>query len=400
MKLAAVARANGLSLAMADVFQTSILAQLSLRLESPNYTNHLTIDWEKETVLDEGLPRAIAGANSDRKPISVVLTGSTGFLGRELLRQLIENPWIASVHCLAVRPGRTLPGILSGSNKVFLHPGDLAAPRLGLSEMEADKIFSSIAAIIHNGSEVSFLKSYTTLHAANVASTRQLLELALHSAQNHSEGFKRTPSFHYVSTAGVGQLLRSNSFSETSLAAFPPPTDGFSGYTATKWASERVLERAADSLGVRVTIHRPSNITGLNVGDRDIVHNIWKFAHKLRAVPDLVAAGAQGAFDFVAVETCGASIIRSVLNRPQSQLDTHEVKYVHESGDTVIPFDMFGTFLAKEIGDKEISVLPLLEWVERATKSGLDELIATFLRQTNGAFQMPLLVKREERREQ
>ncbi|KAJ5998041.1 AMP-binding enzyme [Penicillium canescens] len=47
----------------------------------------------------------------------------------------------------------------------------LTQPKLGLSEADADMIFNTADAIIHNGPEVSYPKSYRSLKAANFEAT-------------------------------------------------------------------------------------------------------------------------------------------------------------------------------------------------------------------------------------
>ncbi|KAL2830329.1 hypothetical protein BDW59DRAFT_158657 [Aspergillus cavernicola] len=381
----------GVSVPLAELFQASTLETLASRLNGNKPAESDTIVWDEETVLDASLPPAIARRlqGHPEKELSVVLTGSTGFLGREIVRQLIAEQRISTIHCLAVRPGRTLPGDLGGSSKVVVHTGDLAAERLGLSESEAQEIFSSAAAIIHNGAEVSHMKTYHSLRTTNVGSTRQLIELAL----RHSiDSGVPTPAFHYVSTAGVGHLLGTLSFPEQSVSSFPPPVDGSDGYIAAKWASEQILAQASENLGLPLFIHRPSNITGPDIGDRDIIHNVWRWSESLRTVPDLVAAGATGAFDFVGVDTCAKGIIDTLLLPPSPDTLT----YLHQSGDTVIPVEEFREFLQRKqgaAGEVEVEVVSFEEWVNKAVQAGLDDLVATFLRGTKGAFQMPLLVK-------
>ncbi|PLB37634.1 PKS-NRPS hybrid synthetase psoA [Aspergillus candidus] len=376
----------GVSVPLAQLFQASTLESLASRIDGHTTAQTDTIVWGEETTLDTSLPPAIARCQDHSETdLSVVLTGSTGFLGREIVRQLVAEPRISKIHCLAVRSGRTLPKELVDSSKVIVHTGDLAADRLGLSASQAEELFSSAAAIIHNGAEVSHMKSYHSLRKTNVDSTRQLVELALRSS---IDAGVPTPAFHYVSTAGVGHLPKTPSFPEQSVSPFPPPVDGSDGYVAAKWASERVLEQASEQLGLPVFIHRPSNITGPDVGDRDIIHNVWKWSESLRTVPDLMAAGATGAFDFVGVETCAKGITDTLFEGSSAGT----LAYFHQSGENVIPVQDFRDYLQKK-QDAEVELLPFDEWVDKAVQAGLDDLVASFLRGTKGAFQMPLLPK-------
>ncbi|KOS21562.1 Nonribosomal peptide synthetase 14 [Escovopsis weberi] len=305
---AAIGNAFGVGISLADLFHASTLESLAGRIDcrSPNSHQTQKIDWKAEMTLDATLPIAKTVRHlmptPSEQPITVILTGSTGFLGREIVRHLIGHPLIARVHCVAVRQGRSLPA----SDKLVVHNGDLSARFLGLSEADAQDVFSTASAIIHNGAEVSHMKTYQTLRSTNVESTRQLIELALRTANDMGAP---VPSFHFISSAGVGGLAIAPEFPEMSVVPYPPAAEEPNGYIAAKYVSECLLESASRRLGLPVTIHRPSNISGPGVQDRDIVHSIWRWSERMRAAPDLVAAGATGAFDFVGVNTCAAGIV-------------------------------------------------------------------------------------------
>lgn len=96
-----------------------------------------------------------------------------------------------------------------------LHQGDLAAQRLGLSESAAETIFAEANVVIHNGANVSFLKPYAALRAANVGLTRELVQMAL---PHHVP-------IHYVSTAGVAQFTCRKIVAEVSVGSMRPRAD-------------------------------------------------------------------------------------------------------------------------------------------------------------------------------
>jgi hybrid polyketide synthase/nonribosomal peptide synthetase ACE1 len=210
--------------------------QSALLPETAHYDPHAplpigAIDWEKETALTDDLyDTEISSAPKDRRLAfkTVAITGATGFLGKEILRRMIDDVHIDEIHAIAVRRRVSdLPTIFSDA-KVQVHRGDLNAPGLGLSEAKAKEIFGETDAVIHNGADASFLKSYKTLSRTNVGSTRELVKLCLPS---------RVP-IHFISSASVAHLSGQPSFGEYSVAEFEPPGDGSDGYTATKWASE------------------------------------------------------------------------------------------------------------------------------------------------------------------
>lgn len=135
--------AFGIQIPLVDLFQDSSLATIASRLDkhgdTPSTTRKALLDWEAETALPpEGLSFDSLDSNFEPQTgsISIVLTGSTGFLGREILQQLVADPRIAIVHCVAMRPGRT-HGTLISSGKIESYAGDLSDPQLGLTDDDA-----------------------------------------------------------------------------------------------------------------------------------------------------------------------------------------------------------------------------------------------------------------------
>ena len=391
----------GVSIPLVELFQATTLGTLASRIANES-TDKLDgsveaqdgIDWDAETTLpaalasQEVLSRWQNPTKQLGRPFSVVLTGSTGFLGREILSQLVAHPSVTYIHCIAVRPGRTHK---ISSPKIISYEGDLYNPQFGLDDATARAIFSTASAVIHNGAEVSHMKSYHSLRTPNVQSTKELLRLSV------EYGTGEIPRFHYVSSAGVGHLVPAPSsqgielvdeFPPISLDDYPPPRDGSDGYVAAKWASERTLERAAAAIpGFAAVVHRPSNITGVGVGENDIVHSVLRFSAALKVVPQMTAA--TGAFDFISLETCAADIIRAVLSNSQTAQGT--VRYEHRAGETVVPVCQLGSFLAAQCNTRELQVLSWPEWVDKALAIGLDPLVAEFLRELDGRMRMPLL---------
>jgi hybrid polyketide synthase / nonribosomal peptide synthetase ACE1 len=137
-------------------------------------------------------------------------------------------------------------------------------------------IFNSADAIIHNGADVSFLKTYSSLRAPNLSSTKELVKLAL----------PRHIPFHFISTGTVGKLNKTDSLAPESLANFFPDPSFADGYAASKWASEVFLEKGNRQFGLPTFIHRPSSITGDQAGETDIVSNVLKFASIIKTLPD------------------------------------------------------------------------------------------------------------------
>ena len=371
------------NVSLPELFQSSTLEGLALKVQrdatSPTGSispttkpSILGVDWEAETSLGPDLISSIShskprrGRGDARRSLTIVLTGATGFLGRAILQELEKSKSIVHIHCIAVRQNFSNIALTMGrtSPKITYLSGDLSLPQLGLAEEEARLLFEDADAIIHNGADVSFMKTFQSLRAPNVKSTKELVQSIAH---------RRIP-FHYVSTAGVVHLAGLDTFDEDSVAPYLPPTDGSDGYVASKWASERYLEKANEQLNLPVWIYRPSSITGAGAPPMDVMQNVLKYSRDMEAVPDLT--GWNGYFDFIDVHSVARGLVSNVLfnKRPLQQ----SVDYIHPSGELVVPVIGVKAHLEKETG-KPFRVLTMKEWVAAAMTIGLDQLVAAYL---------------------
>ena len=414
----------GLSVPVFQLFQASTLGTMAALLhqqQTPtssgshdhgNDSNPLTtpINWEDEVALPPDLLEAANNpANDDpnlppppsHPPRVIALTGSTGFIGREILRQLLDNTTITKIHLLALRkpPSQlqsTHPTLFTHPN-VTLWPGDLGAPRLGLSETDATSLSATVEAVIHAGADVSFLKTYRSLRLTNVASTRELVRLAAP---------RRVP-LHFVSSAAVARLAVAarggeGGFGCESAARWYPPVDGGDGgaagededgYAVAKLVSEVLLERASAAVGLPVWIHRPSSVTGEGAGELDLMANMARYAGEIGAVPD--TRGWKGRFDFVRVDSVARDIVGAVLAGGEDGSGEGQlVRFRYQSSEVVVEGHDVQKSASIAGGGAPLEVLPFGVWVERAEKAGLDPLLALYLRRAaKGGLLLPNLLR-------
>jgi amino acid adenylation domain-containing protein/thioester reductase-like protein len=224
------------------------------------------VDLESEAALGFDVVPARLDPVVNLAPERVLLTGATGFLGAFLVAELLRQT-SATVYCLAraASPEAALQRVLENLARYRLRPpdaaarivgvpGDLAQPRLGLSETAFADLGATLDAIYHNGALVNFIQPYAALRPANVAGTREVLRLAC---------LGKVKPLHYVSTVSVfgdnSSAATARGFAETDFPVADAHIAG--GYTQTKWVAERLV-RAAAARGLPVTIHRPAVVTG------------------------------------------------------------------------------------------------------------------------------------------
>ncbi|CAA9957825.1 Beta-ketoacyl synthase domain-containing protein [Pyrenophora teres f. maculata] len=381
---ARIQQTYGVDIRLIELFECSTLEKMSLRIHQnlPGHPGNATIDWNSETdVPHEWTQDLQIKKKSDRNALRLVLTGASGFLGMQLLQSLVVRQDVQHVYCIAVRNPNKLAQLIQ-SPKISVFSGDLVRRRLGLSLADAAVIFSEADAVLHNGCEVSHMRSYTSLRPSNYDSTREIVRLALSY---------RIP-VHYVSSAGIGVYSGHASFPSASASPYPPPSNtgatSVDGYNACKWASERFLEKTCELVSdFKATIYRPTSILRGNdavdlesiiLACKDIWDNnptspapdLWQelfhFSLKLRAVPTSFAI--QGVVNFVSTSTVVNGILATLLQSdPEYEDRGPRIRYINFAGPTNMPLDGWQEAIKKHIGE-DIATLPIMSGLSRPNR--------------------------------
>jgi thioester reductase-like protein/aryl carrier-like protein len=210
------------------------------------------------------LPRDLAnsGVNHDLDKYSIAITGTTGFLGAQLLAKLSENPRISRIYCLNRSLISTARGIFgqrsqpSTAEVVFLRI-NFASPKLGLSTEDYTRLLEDCTIIVHNAWHVDFNLALPSFEE-NVRSTKQLISLSATS--------KLRPRIVFISSiSSTGVFAPQDSPRKTIPEGIVEDlsTTMNIGYAESKHVAEHVLSRS----GVPATIIRmgqlaPSSIEG------------------------------------------------------------------------------------------------------------------------------------------
>ena len=446
IKLRSVIRsAFGVVISLPDLFKLRTLARMAARvapslkgLESEEVANDAQLDkmdWAAEVAAlfddlsssasipgvtdappaarqDKSIPPAsLSSSSSSSDPISVILTGATGFLGTHILRRLVADPRVIKVHCVARRPGRAITIV---SDKIVEHAGDLADPLLGLSPAMFADLAQTVDLIIHNGAQVSFLQPYTALRAANAMSTRTLCAMALP---------RRVP-IHFVSSAAVASVLRragppdSDSavgghpvLGPVSAASCFPDQRRLDGYAISKWVSEALLEKASAELGLPTFVHRVANLVGEGAPVLDIMGAVIGFSREMGSVPALSSGSRRlaqdpetgrvrdegrlrvlGAFDLIPVErvgkdlahialesvsSCASLCVSSSCSSPSILFST---AFFHHCSEEKVPASGLRAYMEKLDG-RPLGEMAVGDWLDSARVRGLPPVLFQYLDQ-------------------
>lgn len=405
----------GVKISMPELFHASTLTSMAALVESyadtsptngslpgtrpflgSGISKHGT-NWDLEiaSVMDS-LPRpgrVPSGADHqalvEGSGLVVVMSGATGFIGRHLLSHLVRDPGVAEVHCIATRPDENgNPRRLSSdSSKVVVYSGDLSDIRLGLSRAQSDLLAARAHVIIHNGADVSLLKTYQSLRRANVVATRTLCAMAIP---------RRLP-LHYVSTASVAKAMALEADEALGEVAASPGVpallDAIDGYAATKWVSEALLGKAAADGGLPVFVHRLAHVLGDDASELDATGMLIKYSFALGALPRLRHENVVGAWDFVDVEDVARGLVASAVEsaatsssrnggsgKALGELPTIALappRFLNYCADVKVPHGELRGHLEGMAG-KPLEHVELEVWLEAARQRGLHPLVHEF----------------------
>ena len=229
-----------------------------------------------------------------------VMTGATGFIGRNLLARLLERD--EQVFAV-VRPGsverlRAIGRRLGADDRLIVPiEGDLCEPRLGLSDADLERI-SGAEHFFHVAAVYDLAADATATGVANVDGTRHALELA---------GAAEVGCFHQLSSIAVAGRY-DGTFTEAMLdeaVGLDHP------YFATKHESERLVR---ETCPVPWRVYRPSLVVGRSDnGEMDKVDGPYYFfpwLKRLASVPNPmpVALPFDGLVNLVPVDYVAAAI--------------------------------------------------------------------------------------------
>lgn len=198
---------------------------------------------------------------SQKEIKSILLTGSTGYLGINILNQLINQT--NYIVFLLIR-GKSHEDSFCRINdkykkyfnqsldmylnsKIFIVTGDFSINLLGLSNDEYMDLVKHVDSVIHCGALVKHYGMYEEFYKINVLGTSNVLEFT---------NLTKLKDFHYISTYSVLNFSESKTESETRL---PDELVEANFYVKTKLIGEHEVLKFRRS-GVNANIYRVGNL--------------------------------------------------------------------------------------------------------------------------------------------
>ncbi len=326
------------------------------------------IDFAAEVRLADDIIPAAEVVAAVAEPDHLLLTGATGFVGAFLLRDLVRDTG-AVVHCLVrgaterdalarLRANLAYYRLAVDPTQIQIVLGDLAQPRLGLTEERFDDLARRLDGVYHAGGEVHWLRPYQELRAANVSGTEEILRLAARH---------RTVPVHHISTIGVFGAADAGEAPLRPADPTGPPEALDSGYRQSKWVAEKVID-IARSRGLPVSMYRVDAVCGDQVNGacqtRDFVWLSVRGMVQARSAPrDLGGAFRMVPADYV-------SGVVTALSRNEAG------GTFHVQNDTALSFATLVRQL-RSFG-YQIEDLDAGDWAERV-RADLDNVLSPLL---------------------
>ena len=285
----------GIELRGTEIYEYPTISELGAYLEERGPNMESRISLAEDSILDLDIsPRGAPRITRLSEASSVLVTGTTGFLGAFLLDELLRAAGPDTRFFCLVRDrdsgqGGSTNRVLdtlrfyglaghSAGDRIVPVAGDLTQPRMGLDNDEYRQLAEEVDLIFHCAASVNYAYPYSAAKPHTVRGTLEVLKFACTDVAK---------PIQYISSNGVFPGGDDNPYLENSdIDGFVDRMEG--GYNQAKWVAERLVWSAV-SRGLSVCIFRPGNIghhsgTG-TVNPNDFLSMIIKACARLGCAP-------------------------------------------------------------------------------------------------------------------
>ncbi|NFA58892.1 thioester reductase domain-containing protein [Clostridium sporogenes] len=296
----------------------------------------------------------------DNKLENCLLTGSSGYLGGYILRELLQQTQI-QIYCLVrgksheeaeKKIKKNLDKFKISDDdlkRIHIVLGDFSKKNMGIEQESYDKLSKKIDCVYHNGALVHFLYSYKELKQSNVEGTKEVLSFA---------AFNKIKPVFYVSTISIfskfgknnTKVLENENIQDSGILPI--------GYTQSKWVAEGLVWKAKEK-GLPVMVFRIGHVIGDSVTGEchsdDFVFRIIKSVLDVHAYPDM-----EGKLEPITVDDIAKIIVAISGNKNNLGQAYHLIN----------PKAVYFNYMIKWAESKEILLHPLEKnkWVKEIEK--------------------------------
>lgn len=282
------------------------------------------LQFEDKMYREASVMKPSSAAKEHFQPASLLVTGGSGYIGTQILRQALESSTYESV--ITIARGDSLETarhrVISAAEKarwwsekyesrLVVWKGDLALPQLGLDERQWKQLIDGrINTIIHNGASVHFGKPYTDLKDVNVASTATLLSVV-----------GAHPELRLVHVTG-GQASAYNDGAEEELAS-RLSADGAMGYSQSKFVAEVLVRRTAAKVDDhRIGVASPGLVVGTpEEGIANADDYLWRLAAGCISIGAYDQDDAQSLLKVADVGSVATTILQAASTKLQTVVE-------------------------------------------------------------------------------
>lgn len=256
--------------------------------------------------------------SSSRPHSTILLTGTTGYVGSYVLDQLLKHP--SSPKMICVNRSTDALQVQMARNKrrdsalatdfpperVRFLAADFAADKTwGLGDETFRELLREVTMVIHNAWPVDF--------NVPLSAFRPSLDGVVNIVQ-FCKAAKHAPSLLFVSSISAVMDLQSQRIPETLIDSLEAPT---SCYGESKFVAEHMLSEASRRLGVRAAVVRVGQVSGAAYSpgqwnSRDWLPRLIVSSRYLEAVPDHL--GTLEKIDWIPIDVLAEVLIDISMN--------------------------------------------------------------------------------------
>ncbi|KAJ5710181.1 lovastatin nonaketide synthase [Penicillium malachiteum] len=336
-----------------------ILSEMSAVIEASRPS--FAIDWEAEAELPEWAAQRNTDQSQNDGPITILLTGSAGYIGRHLKPILANDEKISRIYCLT---RGQLPDANNDNPKVSIIQTDISQSNLGVSDEVYATLIAVVDIIVHCAANRSFWDSYEVLRPDNYDSIKELARLATMTA--------RVAPLHVFSSGAVV------TYDSGSL----PPQDGSEGYLSTKWVAEKFLRKFAEATNIPVYVHRPDPQACLDTAESDnssvtaVLDQLINISVQLGLRPTF--HNITGSVHLQPVDPFVQSIHQTLHQSLRADSSQEPFKILHHEATIRVSTKDFEDRFDQEDSVSSLPGFPCLEWFGKAKRVGFSYVFTSW----------------------